>query len=190
MSRQYIALPEVWDAITLVRLQYDMIFLVFTKFVVNQINTICNILYYQQEAPRECRPPPRQIWGIWNSLARRETVYPNLFQDIPCSMPDLFWKIRSRVSRNVAKQGRRAGRQRDRQAQTNRDENATFAVRRRWQKWYQFSDTHPVISTPSSLPACLSKTSANTARQSLIPELICHRNHKRFHVNHNHLAQP
>ena len=46
----------------------------------------------KQEALREHRPPSRLIWWMWNSLARRETVHPKIFQNAPYSMPDLSWK--------------------------------------------------------------------------------------------------
>ena len=57
-------------------------------------------LHNKQEALSERRPLPRLIWGMWNILFRYETTYPNMFQNIPFSMPHLFWyiiKILSRV---------------------------------------------------------------------------------------------
>ena len=42
---------------------------------------------------QERRPLSCLIWGIWNILARPEIVYINMFQNVPCSMPDLSWKF-------------------------------------------------------------------------------------------------
>ena len=39
------------------------------------------------------RPSPRQIWGMWNSLAKRDTVQHKMFQNIVCSVPDVSWKF-------------------------------------------------------------------------------------------------
>ena len=41
----------------------------------------------------EHRPQPCLIWGIWNSLAKLETVYAKMFHNIPGLILELFWKF-------------------------------------------------------------------------------------------------
>ena len=47
----------------------------------------------KQEALWERILPPHLIWVMWNRLARCETVYPTMFQNVLCSMLDLSWKF-------------------------------------------------------------------------------------------------
>ena len=44
----------------------------------------------EQEVLGECRPLPCLIWGMWNLLVSHETVYPQIFQNVPCYLSLTF----------------------------------------------------------------------------------------------------
>ena len=54
--------------------------------------------YNYSSVPWLGRPPLLLIWGLGNSLARRETVYPQIPQNVPCSLLDIFWKFHENQS--------------------------------------------------------------------------------------------
>ena len=82
---------------------------------------LCLWKYLWQEAFRKRRPPPRPIWGAWNSLTRRETVYPKTFLDIS-------WKSVHAFSRYIS------NRQTKRHTNNNKKANRWKHNIHRWAK--------------------------------------------------------
>ena len=61
--------------------------------------TNCQLIRYEPEALRECRPPPRLIWRMWNSQAICEKVDPKCSRTFHVSFwiyPEKITKIRCR----------------------------------------------------------------------------------------------
>ena len=57
------------------------------------IEIFCITYQLKTRSTQERKPPPRLIGGMWNNLANREAIYPQMFQDVPCSMLNLSWKF-------------------------------------------------------------------------------------------------